>query len=262
MSVISSFFGRHVRLFDLQGLAIGVVLISLGILFLQSAGLVTGQAAGLSLLLSYVLPFDFGSIFFATAVPFLVLAWGQRGAAFTLRTLAVVVGISLTVEALHWLVDIRTPAPWAAAILGGICCGIGVLAVFRHNASAGSLSILSLVIEQRYGIKAGWVQLAVDAVIFACTCLVLAPMQVLWSFLAAGIMNLILVWNFDIRQSGTGSNARVARTGSKERVARSGGDGAIPPQPFDKIRVVKAERHQINHQERHQESRISPAGSA
>lgn len=253
MSGIASFLTRHVRLFDLQGLSIGVVLISLGILFLQSAGLVTGQAAGLSLLLSYVLPFEFGAIFFATAVPFLALAWARRGAAFTLRTLAVVIGISLTVGALHWLVEIRTPAPWAAAVLGGICCGIGVLAVFRHNASAGSLSILSLVIEQRYGIKAGWVQLAVDAVIFACACLVLAPVQVAYSFLAAGIMNLILVWNFDIRQSGSGSN---------EGVSRSGGDGAVSAQPFDKIRVVKAERNQINRQQYHQEGRISPAGPA
>ena len=203
-SVVKSALARHVCFFDLQGLSIGVVLISLGILFLQSAGLVTGQAAGLSLLLSYVLPFEFGTLFFATAVPFLALAWAQRGAVFTLRTLAVVIGISLTVEALQWLVEIRTPAPWAAAILGGICCGIGVLAVFRHNASAGSLSILSLVVEQRFGIKAGWVQLAVDAVIFTCACLVLAPAQVGYSFLAAGIMNLILVWNFDIRQSGAG----------------------------------------------------------
>ncbi|MQQ08429.1 YitT family protein [Epibacterium sp. SM1979] len=191
-------------LFDVQGLTIGVILCALGILFLKSAGLVTGQAAGLALLLSYVLPWEFGVLFFAVGAPFLVLAWGRRGPVFTLRTLIVVIGISLSVEALGRVVLIADPGRPLAALLGGVLIGIGVLAVFRHNASAGGLSILSLVIEQKTGIKAGWVQLGVDGLIFLAACFVLEPTQVAYSFVAAALMNLIIIWNFDIRQARSG----------------------------------------------------------
>lgn len=191
-------------LFDVQGLTIGVILCALGILFLKSAGLVTGQAAGLALLLSYVLPWDFGVLFFAVGAPFLVLAWHRRGRVFTLRTLLVIIGIALSVEGLERVVQISDPGRPLAAVLGGILIGIGVLAVFRHNASAGGLSVLSLVIEQKTGIKAGWVQLAVDGMIFLAACFVLAPAQVLYSFAAAALINFIVIWNFDIRQARSG----------------------------------------------------------
>jgi len=39
---------------DVQGLIFGIVLTTLGVFFIQSAGLVTGQTAGLALLLSYL----------------------------------------------------------------------------------------------------------------------------------------------------------------------------------------------------------------
>ena len=194
----------HRGLFDFQGLAIGVVLCSLGIVFLKSAELVTGQAAGLALLLSYVLPLDFGVLFFLVGAPFLVLAWGRRGKVFTLRTLVVVIAISLCTAALERVLPLSDPRPWIAAALGGLCIGMGVLAVFRHNASAGGLSILSLIVEEQTGIRAGLVQLIVDVMIFLAACLFLEPMAVFYSFVAAAVMNLIVMWNFDIRQARSG----------------------------------------------------------
>lgn len=191
-------------IFDLQGLTIGVILCALGILFLKSSGLVTGQAAGLALLLSYVLPWDFGATFFAVSAPFLLIAYRRRGPVFTSRTLIVVVGISFAVEALGHVVLISDPGRPLAALLGGILIGIGVLSVFRHNASAGGMSILSLIVEERTGIKAGWVQLGIDALVFFAACFVLAPGQVFYSSIAAALMNLIIIWNFDIRQARSG----------------------------------------------------------
>lgn len=193
------------NIFDLQGLAIGIVLCSLGIVFLKSAELVTGQAAGLALLLSYVLPFEFGTLFFAVGTPFLILAWSRRGAVFTLRTLVVVIGISLGTGFLEGVLPLVEPSRPVAAVLGGVCLGMGVLAIFRHNASAGGLSILSLVVEQKTGIKAGWVQLVVDVMIFLAAMAFLTPVAVIYSFVAAALMNLVIIWNFDIRQARSGS---------------------------------------------------------
>lgn len=191
-------------LFDLQGLLFGVLMCSLGLVFLKSAGLVTGQTAGMALLLSYVLPVDFGVLFFGIGVPFLVLAWIKRGPAFALRTVAVVVGISAGAQTLPQYVAFDLLHPAAAALLGGLCNGAGLIAIFRHNASAGGMTIVGIIIEQRTGFKAGWFQLLVDAAVFAAAALVLTPAQLIYSFMGALVTNLIIVWNFDVAQSGTG----------------------------------------------------------
>lgn len=194
-----------ISLFDLQGLVIGTLLCALGLVFLNGAGLVSGQLAGLSLLISYVTPAGFGPLFFTLSAPLFLLAWTARGPVFTLRSLCVVSAISLVTPLLSRVIAFEHIAPLAAALLGGVCIGIGLLAVFRHNASPGGASILALVIEQRTGLKAGWVQLSVDALIFGVAMMILTPHQVLMSFLGAAVMNLIVAWNFRIEQSGRGT---------------------------------------------------------
>ncbi|MCH2096253.1 MAG: YitT family protein [Rhodobacteraceae bacterium] len=191
-------------LFDLQGLFFGVLLASLGIVFLKSAGLVSGQTAGLALLLSYVLTIDFGPLFFGLSLPFLILAWTQRGRVFAIRTIAVVIGLSGGSQLLAELVVFDHLDPLVAAICGGASAGIGLIAIFRHNASAGGMTILAVLIEARTGVKAGWVQLLVDAAIFAVSALVLDSALILYSLAGAITTNMIVVWNFDVEQSGTG----------------------------------------------------------
>lgn len=191
-------------LFDLQGLFFGVLLASLGIVFLKSAGLVSGQTAGLALLLSYVLTIDFGPLFFGLSLPFLILAWTQRGRVFAIRTIAVVIGLSGGSQLLAELVVFDHLDPLVAAICGGASVGIGLIAIFRHNASAGGMTILAVLIEARTGVKAGWVQLLVDAAIFAVSALVLDSALILYSLAGAITTNMIVVWNFDVEQSGTG----------------------------------------------------------
>ena len=191
-------------LFDLQGLFFGVLLASLGIVFLKSAGLVSGQTAGLAWLLSYVLTIDFGPLFFGLSLPFLILAWTQLGRGFALRTIAVVIGLSGGSQLLAELVVFDHLDPLVADICGGASAGIGLIAIFRHNASAGGMTILAVLIEARSGVKAGWVQLLVDAAIFAVSALVLDSALILYSLAGAITTNMIVVWNFDVEQSGTG----------------------------------------------------------
>ncbi|CUI30957.1 hypothetical protein TA5114_00634 [Cognatishimia activa] len=195
---------KPMSVFDLQGLAFGVVMTSLGVVFLKAAGLVTGQTAGIALLLSYVLSIGFGPLFFLIGIPFLVLAWVKRGAVFATRTIIVVVGISVLSQVLAELVLFEKLDPLVAAIAGGACSGAGLIAIFRHNASAGGMTILGIMLEQRTGFKAGWFQLSVDALVFAASALVLNPSQLLYSFIGALITNMAIVWNFDVAQSGTG----------------------------------------------------------
>lgn len=194
----------NMSVFDAQGLAFGIVMTSLSVVFLKSAELVTGQTAGIALLLSYVLPLGFGALFFLLGIPFLILAWVRRGVVFAIRTIIAVVGISLVSQFLLGQIQFTQLPVWAAAILGGACSGMGLIAIFRHNASAGGMTILAIILEQKTGFKAGWFQLGVDATVFLAAAFVLSPSQLFYSFLGALITNLAIVWNFDVAQSATG----------------------------------------------------------
>jgi len=191
--------------YDFQGICFGTFMASLGIVFLKSVGLVTGQTAGLSVLLSYVLPFDFGEIFFVISLPFFWLAWMKRGREFTIKTLIVVAGISTLTPFLSAQITFSHIHPLLAAIIAGACSGIGLIALFRHNASAGGLGILALIIEHKTGFKAGWFQLCFDAAIFLSACFVLPFSHVFYSFVGAALLNAMIAWNFRIEQSRTGT---------------------------------------------------------
>lgn len=186
----------RLSLYDIQGLAFGILLTSLGVTFLQAAALTTGQTAGLAVLISYLVPLGFGSVFLLISLPFLVLSWTRRGRSFTLRTLAVVVGISITTPALaHWI-RFETLPPLLAAILAGSCSGVGLVALFRHNASAGGLGVLALIVEERTGFRTGWFQMCFDAVVFLVALLILPVQNVIVSLIGAMILNAVIGWNF------------------------------------------------------------------
>lgn len=194
-----------ISLYDAQGLAYGIVMTSLGLTFLKAAGLVTGQTAGLSVLLSYLTPLDFGTLFILISLPFLVLSWMRRGVDFTLKTGVAVVGIAVLSDLLgRWIRFAELP-PLLAAILAGCCTGIGLIALFRHNASAGGLGILALVIEERTGFRTGWFQMCFDAVLFAVALIFLPLGSVISSFVGAMILNALIAWNFRITQARSGT---------------------------------------------------------
>jgi uncharacterized membrane-anchored protein YitT (DUF2179 family) len=186
---------------DVQGIAFGILMTSLGVVFLKAAGLVTGQTAGLALLLSYLMPFGFGPVFFAVSIPFAILSWLKRGPDFTIRTLCSVAGIAVAVPVIASQLVFASIPPLLAAILAGACSGVGLIALFRHNSSAGGLGILALIVEQKTGFKTGWFQLCFDVVVFLIASLVLDPAQLLYSLVGAIVLNLIIAWNFTIDQS-------------------------------------------------------------
>jgi len=186
---------------DVQGIAFGILMTSLGVVFLKAAGLVTGQTAGLALLLSYLMPFGFGPVFFAVSIPFAILSWLKRGPDFTIRTLCSVARIAVAVPVIASQLVFASIPPLLAAILAGACSGVGLIALFRHNSSAGGLGILALIVEQKTGFKTGWFQLCFDVVVFLIASLVLDPAQLLYSLVGAIVFNLIIAWNFTIDQS-------------------------------------------------------------
>lgn len=186
---------RHSALDDAQGLFIGTAIVALGLAILQSAGLVTGQIAGLALLVATWTGLPFGPVFFALNLPFYWLAIRRLGWRFTLKTFACVAGLTLLTMARPHLLTFAHVDPLAGAVLAGICMGLGLLAVFRHGASLGGVGVVAFYLQDRFGFRAGWTQLLVDAVVFTLALFTLPLASVLWSLCGAVVMNLVIMIN-------------------------------------------------------------------
>lgn len=180
---------------DVQGIALGCTLCALGILLLTEAALITGQTAGLAVLLSYVTGWSFGWWFFLINLPFYWLGWTRLGPRFVMKTLISVSLLSLLAEGMPYVLRIESVHPIAAAVLAGSVTGLGLMAVFRHGGSLGGVGILALWMQERFAIQAGWVQLGFDALLFLAAFALLDPVLVAASLVGAVVVNLIIAVN-------------------------------------------------------------------
>ena len=186
---------RHTLIEDAQGIAYGATMAAFGIVILTHLGLVTGQTAGLAVLISYATGWGFGPVFFAINLPFYLLGYLRMGWVFTLKTflaVALLSGLSL------WLpgqVSFATLNPWVGAVLFGFLSGSALLALFRHGASLGGVGIVALLLQDRLGWRAGWVQLGFDAVLFALAFAVIEARLVVISACGALVVNLVIAIN-------------------------------------------------------------------
>jgi uncharacterized membrane-anchored protein YitT (DUF2179 family) len=185
----------HSLLDNLQGQASGVLMTSFAVVILKSAGLVTGQTAGLSLLLSYATGYSFGVVFFVVNIPFYAFALQRMGWRFTVRSLVSATLISVLADFAPNVVTFAEVNIWAAALLGGCTAAMGLIALFRHGASAGGLGILALYVQDKTGFRAGWLQLIVDAMIFIASAFFLDSWAVAASFLGAAVVNVLIAFN-------------------------------------------------------------------
>lgn len=185
----------HGPLDDVQGLGIGVFLCGLGMHVLTHVGLITGQTAGIAVIISYLTGWSFGAVFFVVNLPFYALAYRRLGLEFTIKSLISVTLLSLVTEFLPLGFTISELHPALGAVTFGALVGIGLLAMFRHNGSLGGLGVVALLIQDRYGFKAGYVQLICDAVIFAVAAFLFPLPVVGWSLLGAVVLNLVITFN-------------------------------------------------------------------
>jgi uncharacterized membrane-anchored protein YitT (DUF2179 family) len=186
---------RHSLFDDLQGLVIGTFFVALGLVLLRHAGLLTGGTAGIALVLHYATGWPFGALFFCLNLPFYWLAWQRMGRRFTVKTFAAVALLAGLSEGLpHWL-QLGAVAPLFAALGGGLLIGTGFIILFRHRASLGGLNVLVLWLQERFGWRAGKVQMAIDCSILLCALPWLTWPQLVLSILAAAAMNFALAVN-------------------------------------------------------------------
>lgn len=208
---------RHGRFEDLFSLLLGALVVSFGLFVLRSGGAVTGGTAGVALLLSYAFPIPFGVLFGAVNLPFFIIAVRGKGWSFTLKSAAAIILVS-ALATLHpsaigfGVVEL---SPVYAAVLGNILCGVGLLILFRHGSSLGGFNIVALILQDRFGLRAGYVLMALDTLVIVSALAVVSPTTALVSGVGAVLLNLILALN---HRSGRylGSSTGVRPEGRRE----------------------------------------------
>lgn len=186
---------RHSLLEDAQAILAGSMLISLGVTLFSAAGLLTGGVVGLAFLAHYASGFSFGALFFLANLPFYYLAFRRLGLAFTIKTFCAIAMTALLSEYMPGFFAFESINPIAAALFGGLAVAAGMLALFRHRTSLGGFGILALYLQDRFGWRAGLVQLAFDGMVLACSFFVATPFVILCSILGALVMSLTLAVN-------------------------------------------------------------------
>ncbi len=195
MLLLSAPPDHHTPLEDALALLVGTGLVALSVQFLQSAGLITGQIAGLSLVLAYIGDWPFGLVFFLLNLPFYFFAVARMGWIFTLKTFLAVALLSVISETMGRHIALDVGNPGLAAFLAGITAGTGLLVLFRHGATLGGVGIMALYIQDRMGVRAGLIQLGFDALVFILAAFLFPAPIVLWSLAGAVLLNVIIAMN-------------------------------------------------------------------
>ena len=195
MLLLSAPPDHHTPLEDALALLVGTGLVALSVQFLQSAGLITGQIAGLSLVLAYIGDWPFGLVFFLLNLPFYFFAVARMGWIFTLKTFLAVALLSVISETMGRHIALDVGHPGLAAFLAGITAGTGLLVLFRHGATLGGVGIMALYIQDRMGVRAGLIQLGFDALVFILAAFLFPAPIVLWSLAGAVLLNVIIAMN-------------------------------------------------------------------
>lgn len=186
---------QHTLPEDAQAFVLSTSLCAFGLLMLTHLGFITGQTAGLAVLISYMTGWPFGAVFFVVNVPFYLLAWMRMGKRFTIKTFLAVALLSVISSVLPSLIIFETLEPLTGVMLAGAVTGLGLIVLFRHGASLGGIGVLALFIQDRTTIRAGWVQLSFDLCLFAAAFFVIGGAPILYSLVGAIITNLIVAVN-------------------------------------------------------------------
>ncbi|MFM6985224.1 MAG: YitT family protein [Hydrogenophaga sp.] len=186
---------RHRPHEDVQALFTGTLFVALGVMLFRACGLLTGGTAGLAFLVHYATGWNFSAVFFLINLPFYGLALHRMGVRFTAMTFAAVALLALLVQWVPQWIGIDHLSTGFAAVAGGLLMGTGMLILFRHRASLGGLNVLVLWLQERFGWRAGKVQMVFDCAIVLAAFAVVDWQQIAWSVVGAVVLNMTLAVN-------------------------------------------------------------------
>jgi uncharacterized membrane-anchored protein YitT (DUF2179 family) len=186
---------RHRPYEDIQALLTGTLFVSMGVVMFGHTGLLTGGTAGVAFLVHYATGWNFGLVFFVINLPFYGLAFKRMGKRFTVKTFAAVGLMAVLSNVVPQMVRFDALNPAFTAVFGGLLMGAGMLILFRHRASLGGFNVLVLYLQERFGWRAGRLQMGLDCAIVLGAFALTDWQHIALSILGAVVLNQTLATN-------------------------------------------------------------------
>ncbi len=186
---------HHSVLEDAVAIAAASFLMAWGIVLIQALSGVSGGLAGAAFIGSYAFHQPVGLIFFLINVPFYYFAVRRMGWIFTIKTFATV-GLTSFFTWLHpLLIDFGPVQPLFACVFSAIALGVGMIIAFRHGASAGGFGIIAAYVQERFGLRAGFLQGALDFLVVLAAIQLVPPSALFCSIAGVALLNVIIAMN-------------------------------------------------------------------
>ncbi|MCG8531782.1 MAG: YitT family protein, partial [Desulfovibrionales bacterium] len=129
-------------------------------------GMITGGVAGLGILaLYYSGYFTPGIWYLILNLPVFFLGWKLISKRFLLYSLYGMLILTLLMDMVSYTAHIQDP--WLAALAGGALVGAGSGLIFRSLGSAGGNDIISIILNQKFGIRIGTYNFLFNLLLFA-----------------------------------------------------------------------------------------------
>jgi len=147
--------------------------------------MIDGGIIGVSLILDYLIPNEWGLLNFATLViilnaPFMYFGYKQIGKTFMLSTILGVVILGVAERYFHHFAPL-TNQPILAAVFGGLALGLGVGLVIRHGGSLDGTEILGILLTKKIPFSVGEFVMFVNVFIFGWAAFVLGLEPAMYS---------------------------------------------------------------------------------
>jgi len=184
---------EHTLLEDAYALISGTTLIAIGLVLMKEAGIVTAGIAGLALLVSYAVPLGVGLLFFLLNIPFFLLGMRALGREFMVKSVLAALLIFGLASVAQESLEIEWVHPAFAALAGGTCAGIGILALIRHNTGVGGVNIIAQWLQKTRGWNVGRLHMLLDGLILLIAASAISPARLAWSALSVVAINCVLL---------------------------------------------------------------------
>ena len=129
------------------------------------------------------------------SLPFYYLAVKRMGWVFTVKTFIAVALVSVFTEVHAHFITMTVSNPFYVAMFGGALTGVGLIILFRHKSSLGGVNIVALYVQDKYGIRVGHLQMAIDLAVIAMSLAIVPAEATLASVVGVVAMNLTIAMN-------------------------------------------------------------------
>ena len=139
-----------------------------------------------------------------------LLGWKALGAPFLVRSgVATLFGSAFfrLWEFTGPLLPDLSAQPLLAALLGGVCVGVGVGLVVRQGGSSGGDDALALVIAQKTGWRLSRAYLFTDLTVLSLSLTYIAPLRIVWSLVTVTTSSLLIDF---VKSAGRSENREKA----------------------------------------------------